>query len=350
VFIAAGGVLLVATAVIASSPSAGVGGHALAHEDRTLDVIALAAAATLVVIAATYLRRWRLSRDHVQYAIAITAALSISAIVSMKYGRMWRLSWWDYHAFLLVAFGITVGAIVREYRMHATATETLRPITARGSFEQISTRYTESLRPLVAAVEVKDEYTHGHSVRVAEFATRLGERLGLDADTLRAVAEGAYLHDIGKIGIPDAILTKEGPLTDDERRLIEQHPIAGHDIARRAASLAHALPVIRSHHERWDGRGYPDGLREGDIPLIARVAAVADVWDALTSDRSYRAAWTEAQAFAHLLAGRGSHFDPRVVDALEAMLIERGVRPLAHVGESVLVRDARELCHHDVLH
>lgn len=346
----AGAALAVAVAIVVTRPAAGIGHHAVAHEDRVMDALALASAVVLAGLALAYLRRWRLSRDHVQYSIVVTASLSISAIVALKYGRMWRLSWWDYHAFLLVAFAVTVTAIARECRASATMSEALRPVTVRDPFEQIATRYTESLRPLVAAVEVKDAYTHGHSARVAEFATRLGVRLGLDAKSLRAVAEGAYLHDIGKIGIPDAILTKAGPLTAEEREIIEQHPIVGHEIASRAKSLTHALPVIRSHHERWDGRGYPDALGEQHIPIAARIAAVADVWDALTSDRAYRGAWPEAQAFAHMLGGRGAHFDPAVIDALESMLTERGVQPLARpAGDSTLLHEAGELCHHHAL-
>jgi HD-GYP domain-containing protein (c-di-GMP phosphodiesterase class II) len=322
-------------------------GHApVAHEDTIADVVNWAAIVLLATTAFVYYRRWRLSRDTLQLTLSFAAAMSASACISFEFGRMWHLSWWDYHVYLLLGFGAAVVAITREYRSNRTVVETLRPIVARDPFEQIAARYTESLRPLVAAVEAKDSYTHGHSARAAEFATRLGVRLRLDPATLRAVAEGTYLHDIGKIAIPDAILNKPGALTEEERLVIEQHPVAGYEIAKQAASLAHALPVIHSHHERWDGRGYPHGLAGREIPLVARVAAVADVWDALTSERAYRQAWTEREALAHLLAGRGAHFDPVVVDALESVLHDLGIAPRARPGESAVVHRASEVCHH----
>lgn len=343
---ATAGTLALFVVAVVRSPHTLHGGAPIPHEDAFADALNWFAIALLVATAALYCNRWRLARDPVQLTIAFAAGMSVSACFSFQFGRMWRLSWWDYHAYLLLGFGAAVGAIVREYRATRTVADTLRPIVTRDPFEQIAARYTESLRPLVAAVEAKDSYTHGHSVRAAEFATRLGVRMKLDPATLRAVAEGAYLHDIGKIAIPDSVLNKPGPLTKEERRLIEQHPIAGCEIAKQAASLAHALPVIRSHHERWDGRGYPHGIAGRDIPLVARIAAVADVWDALTSERAYRAAWSEQEALAHLLAGRGAHFDPHIVDALESMLHDLGVRPLARPGESSIVQRASEVCHH----
>jgi len=167
----------------------------------------------------------------------------------------------------------------------------------------------------------------------------------LSPESVRAVAEGAYLHDIGKIAVPDAVLNKVGPLTMDERRLVEEHPMAGWEIARRAPSLRHTLNAVRHHHERWDGSGYPDGLASDEIPLAARVVAVADVWDALTSDRAYRSAWNEAQAVTYLRDERGSHFDPDCLDALLALLSDQGVHapPADQPSWRPLEADA---CHH----
>jgi len=126
---------------------------------------------------------------------------------------------------------------------------------------------------------------------VAELAVHLGQRLGLGPAALRSLAEGAYLHDVGKVGIPDHVLNKPGALSEEERGWIQQHPVVGSDIVGRASSLRGTLEVIRQHHERFDGHGYPDGLAGEEISLAAPIVAVADVWDALTSDRAYRAAW-----------------------------------------------------------
>jgi HD-GYP domain-containing protein (c-di-GMP phosphodiesterase class II) len=131
------------------------------------------------------------------------------------------------------------------------------------------------------------------------------------------------LHDIGKIGVPDYILNKQGPLTPDERALIEQHPLIGWEIARQVRSLKDLLDVIRWHHERFDGRGYPDGLSGDAIPLAARIVAVADVWDALTSTRSYRPAWPLERAVAIMRDGHGTQFDEVCLEEFLALIHER---------------------------
>jgi putative nucleotidyltransferase with HDIG domain len=332
--------------VVVLRPQVVAGHHPMSWETTATRIVLWTCVAVLSLTAWTYVKRARLGRDAVQYALALACAMCVNACLSLQFGRLWRLSWWDYHAYLLIGFGAAVAAIVREHSRARAIDDVMRPIATRDPFEQIANKYTESLKPLVAAVEAKDVYTHGHSMRTAEVATRLGHRMKLDADTLRALAEGAYLHDIGKLALPDAILNKAGSLDPYEREIIERHPLDGYEIVRQASSLAHALPVVRHHHERFDGRGYPDGLAARDIPLIARVASVADVWDALTSRRAYRDAWREDEALAHILAGRGLHFDPVVVDAFVTMLAESGIRPHARTGEPATVTHACETCHH----
>jgi len=205
--------------------------------------------------------------------------------------------------------------------------------------------YPEAMRTLVNAVEAKDTYTHGHSRRTAELATALGERLGLVPEQLRILAQGAYLHDVGKIAIPDEILNKPGALTADERRVIETHAELGAEMVERAPSLQACVPIVRHHHERWDGGGYPSGLASHDIPFLAAVTAVADVWDALTSDRSYRPGWEPNQALAHIVAGRSSHFHPRAVDALVELAREWGYTFGPVDGDSGVAIDALQDCH-----
>jgi putative nucleotidyltransferase with HDIG domain len=170
--------------------------------------------------------------------------------------------------------------------------------------------------------------------------------LGLRPAELGRLAQGALLHDIGKIGVPDHILNKPGPLNDEEWFWIKQHPIMGAEIVRQARSLHQTIPAIRHHHERLDGQGYPAQLEGQDIPLEARIVAVADVWDAIRSDRAYRPAWPADQAVDHMVAGRGFHFDPRCLDAFLAVLAEQGVRPAGKPGAVGEVLQSAEACHH----
>jgi HD-GYP domain-containing protein (c-di-GMP phosphodiesterase class II) len=148
------------------------------------------------------------------------------------------------------------------------------------------------------------------------------------------------------VAIPDTILNKPGALTPEERAVIETHPRVGHELVLPAAELHEALPAILHHHERWDGTGYPDRLRGSEIPLAARVVALADVWDALTSDRSYRPGMAPREALAHIAAGRGSHFEPRLVDALLALAADWGyVLPGQADGDAEKAWRAADTCH-----
>jgi len=149
---------------------------------------------------------------------------------------------------------------------------------------------------LAQAIEHRDKYTGGHCQRLAMFSISIGIALGLDTRELRALYRGGYLHDIGKVSIPDIILFRQGALSEQEWNIMRSHPIKGEEICRPQRSLAAVLPIIRSHHERWDGTGYPDGLRGEEIPLGARVLQIADVYDALTTARPYKPAYSPDQA------------------------------------------------------
>lgn len=174
---------------------------------------------------------------------------------------------------------------------------------------------------LGVALEERDLETAGHTERVLVQAQAVGRHLGLTGEALDALSQGAFLHDIGKLAIPDAILRKPGPLSPEEWSIMKTHAERGHGIARRLPDLPPAtLAVVRSHHERWNGRGYPDGLSGDAIPLEARIFAVCDVYDALTHARPYKDAWTPASALAEIQAQRGEHFDPAVVDAFAAVI------------------------------
>jgi HD-GYP domain-containing protein (c-di-GMP phosphodiesterase class II) len=169
---------------------------------------------------------------------------------------------------------------------------------------------------LASALESKDTGTRAHSQRVQEYAVELGRFLAPDLVEQESAAYGFLLHDVGKIGIPDSVLQKPGPLTEDERRLMQTHTVLGEQMLGGVAFLkGQGLLVVRSHHERWDGEGYPDGKGGEEIPLAARIFAVADTLDAMTSDRPYRrrGSWEEAGAEIHRQSGR--QFDPAVVEA-----------------------------------
>lgn len=162
---------------------------------------------------------------------------------------------------------------------------------------QESSDQTEAvLVTLAQAVEHRDRYTGGHCQRLSLYSVLLGSSLHLTQEELVALYRGGFLHDIGKIAIPDSVLLKEGPLTAEERRLMESHTVKGESICRPMVSLARVLPIIRSHHERWDGSGYPDGLAGEGIPLLARILQIADIFDAITTRRPYKAAQSSAAA------------------------------------------------------
>jgi response regulator RpfG family c-di-GMP phosphodiesterase len=173
--------------------------------------------------------------------------------------------------------------------------------------------YLSAIDSLVRTMEERDAYTAGHSRRVRDYSLRLGQSLGLDDRQMRELSLAAKLHDIGKVGIPDAILNKPGPLTEAESRTVREHPIIGERILHKIVRRREVLAAIRGHHERVDGAGYPDRLKGTKIPLLARIITVTDCFDALTSARAYRAPLTMPQALEILLASAGTHFQPEFV-------------------------------------
>jgi len=181
-------------------------------------------------------------------------------------------------------------------------------------FEKLSEAYDSTLEGWARALELRDKDTEGHTRRVTDLTLRLARAMGLSEEQIIHIRRGAILHDIGKVGIPDAILHKPGPLTAEEEAFMHCHPQFAFDMLSPIEFLRPALDIPWCHHEKWDGSGYPRGLKGEEIPLAARIFAVADVWDALTSDRPYRPAWTEEQTLAYLSAQTGKHFDPKVIE------------------------------------
>jgi HD-GYP domain-containing protein (c-di-GMP phosphodiesterase class II) len=176
--------------------------------------------------------------------------------------------------------------------------------------------FLDTIQAMVASIDAKDPYTNGHSQRVSDFSTAIGRQMNLPPEKLHELKVGALLHDIGKIGIPDLILTKPGRLTDEEKLKMNEHPIIGANIMRNVRMLENELPALAEHHEHLDGTGYPNRLAGNDISLFGRIVAVADVFDALTSDRPYRAALSVEEVFGILQRDIGSHFDGACVEAM----------------------------------
>jgi putative nucleotidyltransferase with HDIG domain len=187
-------------------------------------------------------------------------------------------------------------------------------------YKRLDSAYVGTAEALAAAFEAKDSYSPSHSHEVVRRAEAVGRRLGLTEDELRVLRLGAIFHDIGKIAVPESILNKRGRLTDAEREEIKRHTLVGERILSAVEFLEPVLPLVRHEHERWDGRGYPDGLVGKEIPLGSRIILACDAYDAMTNDRPYRPAMTEGQARAELLAGAGTQFDERVISALLQVL------------------------------
>jgi response regulator RpfG family c-di-GMP phosphodiesterase len=188
---------------------------------------------------------------------------------------------------------------------------------------QMEQTYVNTLISLNMILEAKHPYTKGHTQRVVELCIRIGRELGLNSGEIQDLREGAMLHDIGKLAISDAILNKPGPLTDEELEIVRQHPVIGDNIIRPIKFLQHCRPVVRSHHERWDGGGYPDGLKGEEIHLFARICTIADTVDAMASERSYRAPLSFPEIYDQVLMGSGTQFDENLVKIVLGM-IERG--------------------------
>jgi putative nucleotidyltransferase with HDIG domain len=179
-----------------------------------------------------------------------------------------------------------------------------------GPQNQNSIHLLDSIKALLQTLEARDHYTGQHSSRVTKIASHFGRTLGLSQGDLAAIKTAGLLHDLGKVGISDAILLKNGPLTQEECSIMRTHPVIGANIVRPLGLLPQEMEIILHHHERWDGRGYPYGLAEGEIPFLCRLVALADAFDALTSDRPYRSLFPVTAALEEIAAHAGTHFDP----------------------------------------
>jgi len=262
-----------------------------------------------------YRKLYITTRFPIHLGIVCSSSLLLVSIFIMVYGDVWEASWWLYHFTLFGSIICMVVGVIAQYIGQPTVAGLFRTLFRPDPRGIIESSISPSVRALIAQVESKDAYTAGHNYRVALYALRLAEHMGVQPRMLRALAQGGIVHDVGKLFIPDEILNKPGKLTPEERAVIELHPVYGYNLCKQLGFMAEELEIIRSHHERWDGSGYPDRLKGESIPHLARITAVADVYDALTSSRAYRAAMTHEEAMKIIAQESGKQFDPRCVDA-----------------------------------
>lgn len=223
--------------------------------------------------------------------------------------------------------GLAIAAVWGAVGVVATLLILLPLFIARWTFGQQTAEaraHEATLATLCQAVETKDYYTRGHCMRVAEGSAMIAAELGMSAERVQKIRYAGMLHDIGKLGVPTRVIQKTGKLTDDEYAAIKLHPTRGYEIVREISFLDEALAGIRHHHERLDGRGYPMGLVGMEIPESARIISVADVFDCLTSTRSYRKAWSVEEAIVELRRCAGTQFDPRMVEAMVRAVSREG--------------------------
>jgi putative nucleotidyltransferase with HDIG domain len=251
-------------------------------------------------------------------------ALIVSPVMGISPLEMWRINSGGLHVELLtlVTLGSLIPVLVRENPLSIVlliAPLLLGPHRAFKGIRQAHHETRVAMEGLADALERRDAYTYRHSIRVTEHVrTILSAMPQIPRPTAEAIIAAAHVHDLGKVGSQDGSLKKPGELSDEERLEIEQHPAIGAEIVSRLEAYEQSVDTIRHHHERWDGSGYPDGLEGERIPLGARIIAVADAFDAMTSDRVYRAALPVDVALGELAKGRGTQFDPQIVDLFQS--------------------------------
>lgn len=280
----------------------------------------------------------------------LVASLSLLVVATTGLLPMVRTAyspafWWLHLAGAIGVLGACVGLAVSRL-MSRSAQHILEPILARDPMSAFELGLSPTVHRFVADLELKDQITRDHVVRTGELALRVGERFRLSGAELRDLGLAAMLHDVGKLETPDEILTKPASLTPAEYEVIKLHPVAGEQMLRTEPALAPAAHIVRHHHERMDGRGYPDGLVGHDIPLASRIIAACDAVDAMTHDRPYRSAMSIKLAFAILREYSGTQWDPAVVEQVIAVVptmptvsaldeVGRGVAAMAGASDRV---------------
>ena len=288
--------------------------------------LAVASVGLYFVAALRQARSYGVTRLESQGLLIVSFVLLAEAVVAMVMYPVWSWGWWYYHLLMLAATAVAVRALLAERvrgRSFRSIVESALQLEISVDAEQVD---FDAVAALVAAVEVKDRETQGHNHRVAELCVQIGRELGMTSTELRSLARSGLLHDVGKLGIPDAILHKHGPLDQTEWVVMKTHPEIGLKILQRCGHFKRELLAVLYHHERIDGSGYPHGLAGDAIPIEARVVAVADTYDVLISDRPYRSARTVEEARAIVESEAGTHLDPRLVATLLKVVSRSGLK------------------------
>lgn len=268
------------------------------------------------------------SSDHTR-AIGAYEIYANPAALQHILGSRVRMIWFGVGGVFIILWLLLAFLVRGASRTLRVRTAQLRDRSARllESYRLLEQSALEAVESLNATVEARDPYTAGHSQRVQRIALAIGEALDLPRSRLEALGLAGLFHDIGKLRVPDSVLTKPGPLSADEFELIKRHPDDGADIVGHLGRLRDVLPFIRHHHERWDGAGYPAGLAGPEIPLEAAIVGLADAWDAMTTERPYSRARSTDEAADEILRARGTQFAPNVVDAFFTVARERRPAP-----------------------
>jgi HD-GYP domain-containing protein (c-di-GMP phosphodiesterase class II) len=277
----------------------------------------------LIAFAITrYWQAYQFARLPAQAATTLALVLLLEVPPLILWGWAWHISWWLYHGAYGAAFIVLFGGWAIEVRRAGSLSAIAEALSMRDALAQLNRGRDKHILELVSAIETKDKHTLGHVSRVSAHALEIGKQMGLPAQDLRSLVLAAQMHDVGKIGVPNAILMKPDHLTDAEYAEVKRHAARGGSIANRVDALQPLAHVIRAHHERYNGQGYPDGLAGDEIPLLARIIAVADTYDAMTSDRPYRHALEHDAAVAELRRVSGTELDRACVDAFLASFDE----------------------------
>lgn len=296
-------------------------------ENRALQLsVGLGALALVAFAAWRYWEAYQFARLPSQLAMVAALVLLMEVQAIILWGPVWHLSWWLYHGLYAVAFVVLFTGWALEVRRAGTLRAIADALSMRDALAQLNRGLEAPILRLVEAIEIKDMETFGHVRRVSGYALAIGRRLGLSANDLRSLVLAAEMHDVGKIRVPASILAKPGSLTEDEFAVVKSHTESGYEIAERVPALRDLAEVIKRHHERLDGTGYPDGLQGEDIPLLSRIVAVADTYDAMTSRRPYRDARGHIEAMGEIIRCKGVTLDARCVDALVDVFSEPGTR------------------------
>jgi putative nucleotidyltransferase with HDIG domain len=313
------------------------GGYSITGEGGTADQVMIGLLLTAVgcylVASLRFYLEYRRRRSVLLIALITGVMLFAEADAIMSFSDAWRLSWWLYHlvmalAFLMVGYGLLV-----QFTQRGSVHGLFEDIFLREKLDRLDKEYSSVIVALINSLEAKDKYTRGHSARVAEYSAMLAREMGYGEADVERIEQAALLHDLGKLAMPDAILNKPGPLTPEEFDIIRNHPVRGCAIIQAVETLQDKIPAILHHHEWVNGSGYPLHLSGEQIPLDARIIAVADVFDAITSLRAYRLPINRHEAIEHLLREAGTHLDPECVAKFTAALRRHPIPIGEHVPQ-----------------